>query len=410
MNHGRFAFLAMAAAAMFAPLAQAADEVKPAPAPTEAPAAAAPANWSLSDAIGLTPALDPAGIKVYGWVDQSFTWNHSAPTDRINPLRVFDVRSNDYALNQIALNVERALPDGKDFAFGGKVELMYGSDMRFIHSKNLANNISGDRDNHLEGDTLNFDPTQFYGLLRAPIGNGLTIKFGKYVTTLGAEVIDAPGNALFSHSYAFGFAIPFTHTGAQFDYAINDNFSVYYGIVRGWDVFGDNNNTMTHMFGLYGNAMDKKLTWFFNAITGPERAHENTDYRTVLDLVATYKLADAWTLTLNGDFGNESNPANDPAGNNWYAIAGYLTYTICEQAAATLRYEYFRDETATRLGFTGDITELTLGLDLHPIKSFQNLRLRPEARWDHSYGSDHPFNGGTKEDQFTLGADLILTF
>ncbi len=377
--------------------------------PAPAPAADAPETFSANDALGLKD--NALGIKFYGWVEQSYTYNFDSPSDKVNVGRVFDAKDNTYRLNQVAVNFEKALKDGKDFDWGGKVELMYGSDGALIHSAGLSD--GGDSGLH---QTYQFDPTQFYGLFRAPIGNGVTVKFGKYVTPFGAEVIDAPGNALYSRSFLFGFAIPFTHTGVQFDYAINDNVSVYYGLVQGWDVFNDTNGTLSHMAGIYGNAMDKKLTYFVNFVTGPERANENTDYRSVIDVVLTYTLTDQLSATINGDFGNESGTQVEGAtGDNWYGVAGYLTYTINDQIAATLRAEYMADETGTRLAASssGTVTEVTLGLDIHPLRKFMNLRLRPEVRWDHSY-ADHVFNGPgpdhLKKDQFTVGADLIITF
>jgi hypothetical protein len=376
------------------------------------PAAIEPILFGMQgvEAIGLKPAFDDLRLKFYGWVEQSYTYSHLAPTNRINVGRVFDVRSNDYLLNQVTANLERTLSEGKEFDIGGKVELLYGSDGRFIHSTGLADNITGDKDSPITGDTLNFDPTVFYVNARLPVGNGLTVKAGKYVTTLGAEVIDATGNALYSHSFLFGFAIPFTHTGIQFDYALTDTIGVYYGLVIGWDDFSSRNDTMSNMMGVSWKACDK-LTTFFNLITGPERTNENTDYRTVVDLVATYQWTDAFSTTVNADFGNESGTGvAGAAGNNWLGVAGYATYVIVpQQLSTTLRYEYFRDETASRFGTTADVTELTVGLDIKPIKSFQNLRFRPEVRWDHAYG-DKPFDAGTAMDLFTLGADLIITY
>ena len=362
------------------------------------------------EAVGLKPAADDLGFKFYGWVEQSYTYNHESPSDRVNVGRVFDVRSNDYLLNQVTSNLERPLSDGTDFDIGGKLELLYGSDGRFIHSTGLADNITGDRDDPLHGDKLNLDPMVFYVNARLPIGNGLTIKAGKYVTAHGLEVIDAPLNALFSHSYLFGFAIPFTHTGVQFDYPITDDFSIYYGIVTGWDDWFNRNDAASHMAGFTWTAVDK-LTAYVNVITGPERDNEQTDYRTVADVTLIYQWTDTFSTAINVDFGNESGTGVDEAaGNNWFGIAGYATYVIIpHKLAATLRYEYFRDETASRIGFTSDITELTIGLDIHPIKDLQNLRLRPEVRWDHAYG-DAPFDAGTHADQFTVGMDLILSY
>ncbi|WP_163368109.1 outer membrane beta-barrel protein, partial [Klebsiella aerogenes] len=42
---------------------------------------------------------------------------------------------------------------------------------------------------------------------------GIDVKVGQYVTLEGAEVINAPDNALYTHSYIFNFGIPFKHTG-----------------------------------------------------------------------------------------------------------------------------------------------------------------------------------------------------
>src|SRR5690606_27804748 len=71
--------------------------------------AAEPEPWSLTGATGLDQFLDPLGIKVYGWIEQSYTYNGRSPHDRMNNGRVFDDRSNDYRLNQVALNFEREL-------------------------------------------------------------------------------------------------------------------------------------------------------------------------------------------------------------------------------------------------------------------------------------------------------------
>ena len=52
-----------------------------------------------------------------------------------------------------------------------------------------------------------------YGSSKIPIGSGLTIKGGKFVTLLGYEVIESPNNLNFSRSFMFSFAIPLTHVG-----------------------------------------------------------------------------------------------------------------------------------------------------------------------------------------------------
>lgn len=377
-----------------------------APATAGAPAAAAqppdpsppPDGKTLSEMIGLKPTLDDLRLNVYGWLEQSVTANPDDPGDDLNVLRIFDLRSNDYRFNQFVLNVDRTLSEGNSFDVGGRLNLMYGSDAQFIHQRGLEDNNNND---------VQFDPTEFYLQLRAPVGRGLTFKFGKYVTTHGAEVISAPTNPLFSHSFLFNFAIPFTHTGMQLDYPLTDNLGLYYGLVKGWDVWDDNNDALTHMTGMSFTSNDKCWLVYVNGITGPERLDDESDERTVIDLTATHKWCDSFSTTLNYDYGWED--GLEGADDYWTGIAGYATYTFCEQYAATLRAEYFRDATGSRIGFTGDVTELTVGLDARPLRSFMNLRLRPELRWDHAAG-DRPFDRGTEEDQVTFAIDAIVRF
>lgn len=364
---------------------------EPVPYPVQAP-----------EDLGLRKSIfDDLRLKFGGWVAQSYTFNIDSPTDRRNVGRVFDDRSNDYRFNQLLVYLERELSEGQGFDIGGKVELMYGSDARFIHQRGLADNI----DDH----TVQFDPVQFYALVRVPIGNGLTIKAGKYVTMMGAEVINAPTNALFSHSYLFGFAIPFTHTGVQVDYPISDNFSVYYSVIKGWDVWSDNNSRLSHMFGFYGSLLDGKLSHFLNIHVGPEAQDNNNDYRTLVDLGVKYLWTEQLSQTVNIDYGIEQDAAPDGGDAQWWGIANYFTYTVSPRLSATCRAEYFRDDDGTRLGFASDVYELTFGLDIRPCKDLTNLRFRPEVRWDHA-GGGRPFDAGNDDDQLTLAMDMIFTF
>lgn len=95
-----------------------------------------------------------------------------------------------------------------------------------------------------------------------------------------------------------------------------------------------------------------------------------------------------------------------------------------------MRVEWFRDDDGTRVlglgnldargwsppsgtpGFSGDFSELTLGLNWKPKA---NIFIRPEARWDWYDGSTNgsgelPFDAGSSNNQFTFGTDLIVTF
>ena len=60
----------------------------------------------------------------------------------------------------------------------------------------------------------------------APVGKGLQVDFGKFVTPMGAEVIESKDNWNYSRSILFGYAIPFYHFGVRAKYAFNDKYSL----------------------------------------------------------------------------------------------------------------------------------------------------------------------------------------
>lgn len=357
------------------------------------------------EAIGLKQGFDDLGLKLYGWVEAGYTWNIDSPSNKENTGRSFDsFRDNRVRLNQTVLRLERALTSENKFDIGGMIELTYGTDARAIHQNGLMDK---------ENPELQFDPTQFYGLVKLPVGNGLTAKFGKFATPLGYEVIAAPYNPLFSRSFLFQHAVPFTHTGIQFDYPVLEEgaLNVYAGVNRGWDQWDDNNSSMSWMLGAYGKL--DKLGYFLNAITGPEAPKENTDYRTVIDGTLTYALTDQVTVAVNAAVGHEATINNeDPL---WWGVATYMNYKFHNQVGLNVRAEYFSDDDSFRTQIFSGTTEdfnvlgLTAGLDIYPIASFRNLRVRPEVRWDHSFNGK-AFNTNELTNQVTFGTDVILTF
>ena len=74
-----------------------------------------------------------------------------------------------------------------------------------------------------------------------PVGNGLTLKAGKWVTLIGYEVYESPKNLNFSRDFLYTLATPYTHTGALATYPFVKWLTVTLGFTNGWDA-ADNNN------------------------------------------------------------------------------------------------------------------------------------------------------------------------
>ena len=69
----------------------------------------------------------------------------------------------------------------------------------------------------------------------APIGKGLQINVGKFVTPAGAEVIETKDNWNYTRGILFAWAIPYFHTGLSAKYAFNRKFALTGYLVNGWN-------------------------------------------------------------------------------------------------------------------------------------------------------------------------------
>ncbi len=377
----------------------------------------APAAWPpglIMDglgAVGVRKPLDELGIRTYGFFETGFTGNLNGEKSGFG--RVFDSRRmGDWRFNQLALNIDRPYDNTKAFDWGFHVEGMFGGDAMFTHAYGLFDHAGV---SHTDAWA---DLTQFYAQLWFKTGTdaGLETQVGKFVTPMGAEVIDAPGNQLYSHSYLFGYAIPYTNTGVKETYYFNKQFSAYVGAVQGWDEFQPRNDAWSEIAGLAlagAEQLDNhpRDQFNFNLITGPEEQGDSHDNRTVLDFVLTHYWTSPLSSTLNADWGEEQGGSPTGGSNHWYGLAHYLTYVINDYVSATWRTEWFRDEGGSRIGVRGNFAENTLGLTITPCPSdkvWKNLSVRPEIRWDNS--DQRVFDHGTRENGATAAVDIIFKF
>jgi predicted porin len=255
---------------------------------------------------------------------------------------------------------------------------------------------------------------------KAPIGKGLDLKAGKFVTLHGAEVIRRTGNFNVSRSLAFGFAIPFTHTGIMATYPVNDWLTVTAGIVNGWDNTDDNNNGKT-IHGMATITPIKDLTLTLGGTWGAELNDRDGPKRGLLDLVATYKPIPPLTLTVNYNHGEQDEafgPGSQTA--RWHAIVGYATYDLTDKLSVGIRGEYFRDEEGFRLGFTDPVTGLPARLNVWEVtltgryKLFDHLFASVEFRHDQATNDRLVFDDGNgirnADSQDTIAFELVYQF
>jgi hypothetical protein len=377
-----------------------------------------------------TAAPTPAPrFKISGWIDSGITFNPDSPKDNQNFGRLFDDRANEPLLNQFVLNFERALaPQPGQWDWGFKLQLMYGSDARFIHGLGLFSGTAGT-------SILQPDLVEAYLNLHFPIitEGGLDLKAGKFVTLEGAETIDPRTNVFYSHTYIFSFGIPFQHTGALFTLHTTSWLDLIAGVTRGVNISLDDNNDSVAFHGGIGlNLNGGKVVVAASTHIGPETANNNHDQRYLTAITTTWKITEKLTSIT------DLNYAHDEAANaDAYGVAQYFTYAINSWLTAGIRGEVFSDQKGFYVVSFADTHDPMRALEGEPTidprtvgggrttygaitacvnikppmpKPLGGLAIRPEIRYDCSLNDTRPFNNSSDRDQFTAGIDFIVTF
>ena len=173
------------------------------------------------------------GITLSGYVDTSYTEQFGGRGTGFgngqSNLHQFDTNNDNFNVNAVKIALEKALPDKNDWAAGFRIDTLYGADARSLGDAAFQS-ISASGQN-TSGIALEQALVKF----RVPIGNGLDIYAGKFVTFLGYEVIESPANLNFSRGLLFTNAIPLTTTGVYADYKFNDLVEAKLGVVDGWN-------------------------------------------------------------------------------------------------------------------------------------------------------------------------------
>ena len=375
-----------------------------------------PAWLSLDNSVGLLDkniadgksAIEGAlGIGISGFLDTSYQWSSNHPKNPRNISgRYFDKDYNKLVFNYFHAAVEK--PE-KDWGVGFRLSGDFGRGGELL------------REATLWGKSFHDEPSaevrEAYLTTTIPIGEGIGVKGGLFVTTLGTEILPNPGayNDNISRSFLFNYAIPLRHLGVLFSYPIVKTFSVNAGVVTGWDNPRDNNQQPSFMAGL-GFTPTEQFALASNFIYGSEQRSNNGDQRFTMSHVATLKPFDPLALILEYTYGREENASLGGTRDAvWQGVAGIASYGWTDRFTTAVRGEFFNDRDGARLGgnFTGthannSVAEVTLTGAYKFTKMFLG---RVEVRQD---WSDETFyrKGASSADkkQTTLAGQLIYTF
>jgi len=246
------------------------------------------------------------------------------------------------------------------------------------------------------------------------------------VTLAGAEVINSTLDTNYSRSILFGYAIPFSHTGARLTYAASDQLTVIVGVNNGWDQLQDANKQKTGELGI-SFAPSKMFSLTVQGYSGVEQVSGGAfigagthGLRTLVDAVGTYNATSQLTFILNVDWGQQENVTSLVDGTSikarWDGAAAYANYQVNDQWRLSVRAEYFDDKDGYRTGVIQKWKEATLTLAYLPTKF---IELRGEVRGDKSdsnaFVKDAAFfsgvsGAGITDNQTSIGLEAVYKF
>ena len=341
-------------------------------------------------------------MEIHSFLSLGYVYNLNDPDSDFSSQRIFDFKHNQFRVDDFQLSILKAVEEPGDAGF--RIDLDVGSNIpRTIHSAGL-----------LEGEDI--DLRQAYLSYNAPLGNGLTIDFGKFITAFGLEVIEGwqGFNDNYSRSYDFSFAIPFTHTGLRLSYPVNDKVSLMFMVVNGWDKVDDNNDAK----GFHGQLSfipTENISLWFNFMGSPEQDDNNHDWRTLFNVVWVVKPFSATLpdLTFSGsyDHGTEDNVGIGGRNADWHSVQGGLRYDFTPEFYLAMRAEWMQDEDGARI--TPGISQEVWAFTVTPTFVLtKNLLVRPEFRYDHSTQDVFEDDAGnfTEDTQVTIGVNAIYYF
>jgi hypothetical protein len=365
-------------------------------------------GWNEASAAELSGVLKD--IKLNGFVSTSYNYNFRDKRDIV--LRDSQINANSFNLDIIELVFQKEATAPGDVGF--RTDLTYGYTVpKAMRSSWFGTTQGAFVDNNKpfgQRDPDDFDIQQAYVRYIAPLGSGLTLDLGKFVTDIGGELIEGYDgwNYNYSRSFLFYFADPFMHTGLRGTYKFTDQVSIVGWIVNGWDNNVDNNKAKTVGANLILTPM-ANTTINVKFITGPEQDNNTSNLRNVAEI---YILQTIDKLTLNLDYihGTEKNVPGGYSNSKWDAVQGIVRYAASDRYAINVRGEVFKDSTGSRLATTVGQKQKLWGVTVTPEFTLnKNMIIRPEYR--HDVADQKIFNkNGTPNDAKTQDTVALNVF
>lgn len=330
-------------------------------------------------------------------LDSYYEYNFNYPVGRVNLLRAYDVLSNEFSLNQADVIIDHPPDLHEGRRWGGRLDLQFGQ---------ATDTLQGNPANEPRPEIYR-NIFQAYGTYIIPVGQGITVDFGKWASSLGFEGNYTKDQINYSRAYWFNF-LPFYHMGVRAAIPVNDRFTVNYWVVNGTNQVEATNGFKDELFGFTAKPR-KTILWTMNyylgqdhpdrivvAPTGPIPVQPGLSFQAIspapngrthiFDSYVTWQPTTKLNFALEGDYLIErlwknaaprlsSTPSHTDGG------AAYIQYQLTPRFSLATRAEYMSDHGGLFSGITQALKENTVTFDYAVADGFL---MRYEWRRDYS--------------------------
>jgi hypothetical protein len=362
------------------------------------PAPAVPAPIA-SASEGTSRTGTRATVTLAGYVEALYQWNFNNPSNGITNFRGFDTRHNTFTLSNVVLDATGVLGP-----VSVRLALQVGSTPETYY---LA---EPDRGSAGGAGASNLDVWKYIQQAvvawRAPLGRGLLLEAGVFLSPIGPEGMAVKDQWNWSRSNLF-FGLPFYHTGMRASYGLTDALTLSVAGYNGWNSVVDNNDEKSVSAALDYVVTDR-VTFHALYFGGVERSHDSaerqgsTPWRHVLDSYLAVYPRPWLSLMVHGNVGVEPNAF----GTSWWAAGAlYARVRLRPWLYLAARGDFFHETAASNATGTASnifwptswVSSGTATLDARP---HDNVSIRLEYRHDASDGPTY-FRGAVATDAMT---------
>ena len=318
-----------------------------------------------------------AGIHLSGYVETSYSVS-THPSDSLIAGRLYDRFNDQFMLNALKISLDKPV-DSTKLDAGFHTDILLGQNATPIQSAGLKLGPQGDL-------------TQLYVVLNVPTSNGqgVQFKFGKMVSLLGVETLDAVNNPVWSLGYQAALLENATSTGLDVNHRFNRHVEAEVRLVNGEDKV---RATAGHR-SVAAQVRVTPDTAYYIALLGYVGPQEPSSWADRYGFQGIVRRTVTKTLTawMQGDYGRESANYALPDSTRdatWWGLGGWLSYDLAPKATVGMRADYVNDAQGARtsgtLGFPANVGQrVGSGTVTLTIRSWPSVALRPELRYDRS--------------------------